>query len=197
MRKFLKLLLVTLGMLDFTAIHAQVIYKISPASNIHISGTSTLSDWVVKSPNVSGQMTYLSSGKKSNGNELPPGTVQEAKAILEVASIKSEKGETMDHKMYRALKYEEHPQIIFLLNQPFRISRAPSEISASGNIDIGGVTHPITFDLSLTYADNAFHFQGSKSLKLSDFQIEPPSAMFGQIVTGDEIVVTLDLFFTK
>lgn len=40
------------------------------------------------------------------------------------------------------------------------------------------------------------HLQGSKSLKLADFQVEPPTAMFGQIVTGDEISVVLDLYFS-
>ncbi len=62
-------------------------------------------------------------------------------------------------------------------------------------MEIAGVTRPMTFDLAFSYADGNFHLEGSKALRFSDFEIDPPAAMFGQIVTGDEIVVKLDLTF--
>jgi polyisoprenoid-binding protein YceI len=75
--------------------------------------------------------------------------------------------------------------------------KVPATIPATGTVEIAGVRRPITFDLNLTFAENAFRLQGSQSLKMSEFEIEPPTAMFGQIVTGDEIVVELDLLFKK
>lgn len=99
--------------------------------------------------------------------------------------------------MYKALKSDTHPKITFLLTNPVQISKAPAKLSATGDIDIAGVTHPMTFILDLTYADNTFHLTGSQPLKLSDFEIEPPTAMFGQIETGDEIEIALDLSFKE
>ena len=32
--------------------------------------------------------------------------------------------------------------------------------------------------------------------RTAEFDVEPPTAMFGQIVTGDEILVALDLYFS-
>jgi polyisoprenoid-binding protein YceI len=172
-----------------TRAQAQTSYTVAPASSISISGTSTLSNWVVRSQQVSGEMTFTGS--------IGPGTIKAAKAAVEVSSIRSEKGETMDNKMYNALKEDSHPEITFVLTKPIALSKAPARLSATGEVTIAGVTNAMTFELDLTYADNAFRIQGTRSLKLSDFNIEPPTAMFGQIETGDEIDVRLDLVFAK
>lgn len=196
MAKFLKLFCFAVGLHAITVAHAQVTYKISPASTVRISGTSTLSDWVVKSQEVSGEMTFAAFPKKK-GSEMQTGTIKDAKAVLEVSSIKSEKGEVMDNKMYSALKNDTHPQIIFSLISPIQVERAPAKLSTTGNVQLAGVTRPMTFILDITYDDNTFHLTGSQSLKLSDFEIEPPTAMFGQIETGDEIKIAVDLSFKE
>jgi len=46
-------------------------------------------------------------------------------------------------------------------------------------------------------AEGQLTFKGSKALKFSDFDIEPPSAMFGQIVCGDEITVHFEFHYIK
>jgi hypothetical protein len=35
--------------------------------------------------------------------------------------------------------------------------------------------------------------KGSKKIKMTDFNVEPPSFMFGSVKTGDEITVTFDV----
>lgn len=167
-------------------------YKVLPASSIEISGTSTLSNWVVKSSQVSGEMTF-DAGLKRNGPEV----IKSARVVVDVSSIKSEKGETMDNKMYGALKHDSYPQIAFVLTNPLDLPKGASKLSASGNVNLAGVTKPLIFDLEVRREKDAFRFQGRKTLKLSDFDIEPPTAMFGQIETGDEIVVSLDLLYGK
>jgi hypothetical protein len=176
---------------------AQVTYRISPPGTVQISGTSTVSDWTVRSEEIKGDMVFFPSEKKPKANELQTGIIKNAKAVLEVSAIKSEKGETMDNKMYNALKKDAHPRIVFSLSDPIEIDKAPSKFSVRGNVELAGVTRPMTFDLNLTNANNNFIFEGSGSLKLSDFQIEPPTAMFGQIETGDEVMVKLNLVFVK
>ena len=197
MVRFLKQSFVILGMLGILPAHAQLIYKISPSSAVSISGTSTLSDWMVKSEKISGEMTLAPAGKNTKGSATPLGTIENTKVILEVSSIKSEKGEAMDNKMYRALKNDTHPQITFVLTRPLEVVNAPATLTATGDVTLAGVTRPMTFDLDFTREENTYRFQGSRTLKMSDFEIDPPSAMFGQIVAGDEIVVELTLFFQQ
>lgn len=176
-------------------LYAQVAYKMSPQSKMQISGTSTVSNWVVSSEQVTGEMIFVPAETNAAARTVPAGTIREGKAILEVATIKSEKGETMDNKMYKALKSDAHPRITFVLTAPVEFLKLPSTVSLKGNVEIAGVVRSMTFDLNLVYSDNTYHFQGSQSLKFSDFNIEPPTAMFGQIETGDEIAVAFDLFF--
>lgn len=195
--KFVVLLLITIGISWTVPTWAQTTHRLSDNSGIQISGTSTLSDWAVKSQDVSGEMIFTASSKKAKGKEIQPGVIKNAKAVLEATSIKSEKGEAMDNKMYKALKSDAHPKITFLLTNPVQISKAPAKLSVTGDLDLAGVTHSITFLLDLSYTDNTFHLSGSKALKFSDFEMEPPTAMFGQIVTGNEIEVALDLYFTE
>ncbi|HEX8037716.1 MAG TPA: YceI family protein [Chryseosolibacter sp.] len=192
----LKLSLVGILLVAGLTLRAQVTYRLSGNNGIQIAGTSTLSDWTVASREVGGEMTFTPS-KKGTATTFRPGVIRDAKATLQVSSIKSEKGETMDAKMYKALKGESHPEIIFVLTKPLQVSRSAGTISAAGNLEIAGVTRPMMFELDLTCADGNFHLEGSKNLRFSDFEIDPPTAMFGQIVTGDEISVKLDLTFVR
>lgn len=191
-RKFISTALLILA--GASVVVAQARYKLLPPSNVQISGTSTVSNWVVKSQEVSGEMSFTPSAVKAG----VLGSVVNAKVVLEVASIKSEKGETMDNKMYAALKHDEHPRITFLLSNPVEITAAPSTVRVTGDVELAGVKRPMIFDLKLVSPPGGnFHFQGSSSMNLSDFSIEPPTAMFGQIETGNAIVIQLDLIFGK
>ena len=49
----------------------------------------------------------------------------------------------------------------------------------------------------ITSSGNTIKIKGEKVIKLQDYDIEPPSAMFGQIVVGDEVVVKFDLVFAQ
>jgi polyisoprenoid-binding protein YceI len=197
MKKYLRNIVAIIGIGVFGPLSAQVTYKIGPSSTIQILGTSTVSDWVVTSPEVSGEMLIIASTAKGKESDVYAGTIKDARAVLQVSSIKSEKGETMDNKMYNALKYDTHPEIVFVLTKPIQLEKAGSKFTATGNIQLAGVTRPMTFNLTAAFADNSFHFVGSGTLKLSDFQIDPPTAMFGQIQTGDEVEVKLNLVFSK
>lgn len=190
-----KLSIIGILLLASLTLPAQITYRLSGTNGIQIAGTSTLSDWTVTSREVAGAMTFTPSQKGTAS--FRPGVIRDAKATLQVSSIKSEKGETMDAKMYKALKGESHPEITFVLTTPVQVSGPAGKISATGKLEIAGVTRPMTFELDLTCADGNFHLEGSKSLRFSDFEIDPPTAMFGQIVTGDEIAVKLDLTFAR
>lgn len=184
-------------MLAATPAHAQLMYKVVPSSAIRISGTSTISDWVVKSQNISGEMVFTPSGEKATGHPRGGGAIKDARLVLEVSTIKSEKGEAMDNKMYQALNKDEHPQITFVLTRPLQLPGTTGKLAAYGDVTLAGVTRAMTFDLDISGEADSFRFKGSKPVKLSDFGIDPPSAMFGQIVTGDDIVVELDLLFGR
>ncbi|MEL6194250.1 MAG: YceI family protein, partial [Bacteroidota bacterium] len=51
----------------------------------------------------------------------------------------------------------------------------------------------VEISLSGKLLDQAFTFEGEYAMKMSDFGITPPSAMFGQIQTDDDVLVKFSL----
>lgn len=169
---------------------AQTQFQVVDGSTVSISGTSTISDWVVKSEKPEGTLVLEKSANKASS----AGRIMKVSAVLPVETIKSERGETMDNKMYGALKKDAHPSITFTLAKPLEV-KGSGKIAAAGEITIAGVTRPMTFDLNLAYANGRIEVSGKKSIKMTEFNVEPPTAMFGQIVAGDDVVVDLRLVF--
>ena len=54
---------------------------------------------------------------------------------------------------------------------------------------MAGKEKDISVDVELDEQAGKLIFKGSKKLKMSDFEMTPPSAMFGQIQTHDDITV--------
>lgn len=169
--------------------------SISPQSEMTISGTSTLHNWTCNVTTIKGSVTVdekiLKKGEFKKGDKIAAVSVR-----VPVTSIKSERGETMEQKMYNALKYEAHPDITFSLtdNQVTTGGKASFALEAKGNLTIAGKTNAITLPVSGSRSgDGALAFAGSYKLNMKDYEMEPPTAMFGQIVTGEEVEIAFKI----
>ncbi|WP_281541290.1 YceI family protein [Maribacter aestuarii] len=174
-----KTLLMLLALLTVFA-HAQETYKLElTKSTLQISGTSTVSDWVVNAESISGDLS-------TNRQEITS-----LELLVPVANIKSERGPTMDNKMHAALKKEAHPTVKFVLENHDDAS------VILGNLTIAGVTNPVEIPVDFKVENEWLNITGKKPIMLKDFEMEPPSAMFGQIVVGEEVFVIFDLYYSK
>lgn len=188
MRKFIAVLVLILGV---GVASAQQVYNLLPSSEISVKGTSTLHDWEVKSSEFEGRLELKSKRKAVNSGSAS-GEIIAGSLKIKVEGLKGERGETMNAKMHRALKFEEHPTIDFQLSTAFYTHE---ETSIEGQLTIGGTSKTLTFPAALLVNDGEINISTEKSIKMSDFGIEPPTAMFGQIVTGDEVTIDLKLAF--
>lgn len=148
-------------------------------STLKISGTSTVSDWTVTAEKFTCNLNIDS--KKIANLELN----------VPVADIKSERGVAMDSKMHDALKNEEYPSINFVVKNQIQQS------TLSGELTIAGVRKSVKLPIEFKIESEMVYLKGDKSLILKDYEIEPPSAMFGQIVVGEEVTVFFDLYFSS
>jgi len=172
---------------------AQEKYVLSEESTMKVTGTSTLHDWEVVSNEVSGSLLFEMKGKVKKNQPLK-GSIICSDLSLKVVSLKSERGETMNGKMHRALLYDEFPEIKFQLTDAISVS---TDSIAKGVLTIAGKENSVEIEVTLNVSEDAISVQGAKGFKLSDFDIDPPSAMFGQIETGNEIVIAFDLNYLK
>ncbi|WP_339788566.1 YceI family protein [uncultured Imperialibacter sp.] len=169
--------------------------KVSKSSEMSISGTSTLHSWTCNVTDVSGTVKVdekiLKKGEFKKGDKIAAVSI-----TVPVLSIKSERGETMEQKMYNALKYEENPNITFSLtdNQITSPGKETFAVEAKGNLTIAGKTKAIALPVAgKRDASGKYSFEGSYKLNMKDYDMEPPTAMFGQIVTGEEVEISFKL----
>lgn len=148
-------------------------------SKLSISGTSTVSDWQVTATTIKGNVL------KTNGQ------ISQVKIEVPVLRIQSERGPTMDKKMHTALKGAEHANVYFSANTIKDAS------SFSGILTIAGIEKEINTEVDFNTNKNTIRITGSQKILLNDFGITPPTAMFGQIVVGDAVIVSFDLIFSR
>jgi hypothetical protein len=183
--------------------YAQTVpYTALKDSKVSVDGTSTLSDWSAKVGETEGNLVLQPDFLKKT---LRTGDgIVSVDLKFKVSTMDGGRGTTMNDKIYKALKETEHPYITFRNTTPVKIvsvkdARAGTfVIDARGDLSMGGVTKPVDIRLDAEKMPNGqLRFTGKKALAMTDFQIDPPSAMFGQIVTGDAITINFELVFDK
>jgi polyisoprenoid-binding protein YceI len=152
-----------------------------------VSGTSSLHDWEsnVESLAGSGSIVIENSVIKD---------VLDLQVTVVVKSIKSGKN-GMDKKTYEALKESDHPNIKFSISS---ISKKSSNtLSSKGKLTIAGKTKSVDMDVKYQLSSNEVSFTGDIKIKMSEYEIKPPTAMMGTIKTGDEITISYTALFSQ
>jgi polyisoprenoid-binding protein YceI len=170
------------------AVFSQTPFKVTE-SEMTIYGTSTLHDWHsdVTEMTASGKI-LMENGKLKS---IPSLTVE-----VPAESIKSTKGSIMDRKTYSALKSDNHPTITFQLSsvQSITDNSTGVKIAANGYLTMAGTKKWITLNVDGIYENsNTIRFEGSKTLNMTDYDMEPPKALAGTIKTGEEVTVKFSL----
>ena len=185
-----QLLIATVGLLFFLIndIQAQS-FKIKNYA-MHVSGTSTMHAWQSSVENLA-----LTGAFVVAGNDLAE--VKDVVVKIPVTSIKSTKGKIMDNKTYEAFNHEKYPQIVFVMKSQ-TISASNSTIDLKGTLSMAGKTLPVDLKVSYKLASNGdLKIIGSKQISMTDFGMEPPTAMMGAIKVGNDISVTFEITLTN
>lgn len=170
-------------------------WVVGESSTFSVEGTSTLRSWTVEAPSVQGT---LLPGDAFRQNDLPAaGSVIEGFTFEIPVSTMDGGIDAMNSKMQKALKMETHPHISYSLAKATvkTVDEANGLITleSQGTVTIAGVSQEVNIEVSGKKEAGQWQFTGQQSLKMSDFNIDPPSAMFGQIVAGDEVKISFDL----
>ena len=164
-------------------VHAQQTYAVSPSPEMKVSGTSTLHDWDMISKEASGKARIrISAGKVT--------VIQSVKISMKVASLKSGKSQ-MDKNAYNALKEEDHPEITFTMLEAHQ--DGGNDWKVSGRLQIAGETRNVPFMVQIKPEGEGIALLGSAAVKLTDFEVDPPTAVFGTIKTGDEMNISVNM----
>ncbi len=160
-------------------------YTLDPASEVSIDGTSTRSDWTVYADDIEGNF-----GLSGTGDALQ---VHQGQFAVRAKEVVSRRSTIMDRLIDDALKVEEHPVIRFDLASATAGSSAGT-FDVAGKLSLGGVTKDVNLAVKAEPVEGGkVRFTGSHALKMSDYGLEAPVAMFGALRTGDEVTVNFNL----
>ena len=177
------LLALTFVLISLTS-HSQTRYTQSNTSRISISGTSTIHEWTMTSDKSTYDVVFVTN---SHGDPL-----ELTSLVLSVPAESLKSGKNgMDKNAYAALKTDKNKQITF----HFTSGKIDGKtIRCLGSLTIAGTTKQI--EVEATYSINpngSIQCKGSKKLAMRDYNVEPPTFMFGSVTTGNELTVSCAL----
>lgn len=192
--KHLKLVFGSLVMLVATTqiAVAQTFNLNTTASNLKIEGTSNVHDWEIEAKDQQGKLVAeLENGKIVKINQLD--------FVVKAEGLKSGKS-GMDKNTYKALNTDKHKQITYKLNKVNNIDCAANgncKVATSGTLTIAGTTKPIDITFDAKVNGDRIVLTGNQSIKMTDYKVDPPTAMFGTITTGDQVTIKFQSTFSK
>lgn len=182
---------VSLAILLVTGMHtlyAQSDYSVKSVTG-SVSGTSTVSNWksAVTKMQFKGSVHAV-------GNTLK--SIDDATVNIPVSGIISTKGKSMDKKTAKAFKSDQHPLITYTFRSASVKVNADNGITieADGNLSMAGMTLPESLTARGKLLPNGeVELSISKKLKMTDFNMKPPTAFLGTVKSGNEITLQFDL----
>ena len=168
---------------------------VSPESKLWIDGTSNLHDWSCKATQLDATVEFDASAAARVAAAAPK-ALKRVEVKVPVRSLKCNHG-GMDGNVYKALKADEAPQISYIM-ATFEATPADSAenfvVHASGTLTIAGKQNKVDMDVTATrLTDGTVKATGVVPIKMTDYGIKPPTAIFGRLKTGDQVKVSFEL----
>ncbi len=150
-----------------------------------VDGTSTVHDWTIESNTISGKLTADEISKQITSVSLN----------LEVETLESGKN-GMDKKVYSAFDTKKNPSISFESNSVTSASDGKSGV-AKGSLTMAGRTTAVDVPFTLDDTSGNWVFSGEVTMLMTTFDMKPPTAVFGTIKAGDEVIVRFQVVTAK
>ena len=173
----------------------EVSFAVEPESRISIAGNSTVGAFTCVSESITG------SGRAGTSHPETGDPFVEASLSTEVGAFDCGNGK-MTSDLQKALKKDQHPSVSFTIDAGFARQAEESEpgdyyLRVAGTMTIAGVTRPVAVELSAVREGFiSFRVSGIHPMVMSDFGIDPPTALLGIIRTQDEIAVHFDVLIS-
>ena len=180
-----RLYLVVLAIFTLNVVNAQ--YQIdNDKSTIIILGSSNLTEWNQFVDDIDGSVTLEEERHVISA-------IHALELSIPVSAIKSGQ-QAMDQNAQRALKIDDHPTITFTLQES---SVDGTDITLTGIFNVAGVDKETVIHTTYSSTSRLLVLSGELELKMTDFGIEPPTALMGAMKTHDNLLLEFSLVFER
>lgn len=205
-------LVVGLALLIPGVCNAQLQYIPSDDSRVWIEGTSTVNDFTCSTKQIEGHarltiqpgaatpqsQSALDTISAQRSSPSPAPDTPAVQARVPVRALDCGK-RRQNEDLYEAMKARTHPAIHYeiikakVVVQPDS-SRDHYVVEAIGNLTIAGETRTVRLTLEGRQLDDGrIHARGSLPMQMTNFDVEPPTAMLGLIRVRDQVTVHFDI----
>lgn len=187
--KFLTLVIILST--GFYSLIAQGNYSIdNSGSKIIVEGTSNLHDWELVAQNLSSELDLIE-GEKTVSD------IRNVSFTMKAENLQSDNS-IMNKKTQNALKTNKYNTIQFSPTNIVNIKSSGNNFTgiARGELKIAGKQRPVEVNFKGRKTGKSITIMGEKELKMSDYGIDPPTAMLGTLKTGDLVSVRFVLEYT-
>lgn len=163
----------------------------SKTSIMSVKGSSSLHDWEMKVGRMNGTMRL-----EILENQIE--TIQDLSFSVLANSLDGGKS-GMNKDAYEALKADTYKTIDFAFEKLNSVSCTSGDckLNISGTLTVAGVKKPIDVAFDANLSEEQIIFSGSKPLKMTDFNVEPPRAFLGLIRAYEDVTVEFELVFLR
>lgn len=161
-------------------------------AKVTVDGTSNVHDWTASTATVRVTRAKLAAGVGGPGfwdAVVKPGAVEAFEVTIPATKLTSPRS-GLDKNMYKALKTDQHPDIVFRLKGLTAKAGTPGAFTATGTLRVAGVDKDVSLDITLGRSAQALVVKGTTRLLMTDFGIEPPSALFGTVRSAPEVTIS-------
>lgn len=196
MKKYISSFLLIIMMAIAHLGYAQATYKIHDSKdvNIKLSGTSTLHDWEMDATRANGEAQFVFNSE----NESELASMKSLTFNLAVKDLKSD-SKGLDKNAYKALKADEFKKIHYVLSSAIQSpEKGGYLLKTQGKLTVAGTTKNMAMDIHLIVNENnTITCEGTYQLNMTDYNVEPPSFMFGAMSTGDATTLSFKVTYIK
>ncbi|MDX1602759.1 MAG: YceI family protein [Salinimicrobium sediminis] len=173
-------------------IFAQTYNVNNAASSLKVEGTSNVHDWEITAKDLQGSMKV----QMEDGQLVQ---IDDIKFTVVAESLKSGKG-GMDKNTYKALNTDKHKTITYQLQKVNNLdctSKSSCKVTTTGALTIAGTKKNVEIVFDAKVSGDKVVLSGNKKIKMTEFKVDPPTAMFGTITTGDDLDIKFQVTFNK
>lgn len=195
--KFL-LIFITTFLIGFTSpLLGQVKFvPVLEESKLWIEGTANPVDFVCTAENLSG-FGLVGSNNSADPDITISRSENDTDIEVRIPVRRMECGrERMNRDFRNALRSELYEDIIFKFISATHSNDNTNSVTflVTGNLTVAGVTREVEIPVHGEQIDiNSFRLKGEREIKMTDYDVEPPTAMMGLIRARNELTVHFDI----
>jgi hypothetical protein len=167
-------------------------FLVDPVSRLHIHGQSNVNVFTCTCQQAFHPLPFQITGHKDRDKLGFRHTVLKVETRLFDCGNK-----VMNRDMYIALRANDYPEMsieLEAIEQNGPLPQTWQEMKVWTRITIAGVSQRVMLPARVRQpAEGRWQIKAKKELKMTDFKINPPTALMGMIKTYDEITIELDL----